>query len=467
MYTSYDVKIRKTWVYRGKRGNTYYVRWRVENEPFKRPFANSTLAKSFRSKLVAAASEGEAFRTDTGLPVSMERPKREISFYALALDYVAMKWPQAAATYRRTIAEALTAATPVMLKDGNGKPDDATIRSALGWAFNLSKREREDKPDHIAKALFWIERNSYPLTYVLRPMTAQALHDATVTRLDGKPSAKSVARQRRMIVSNMLKHAVKVELLHSNPLKEIEWTAPKPSRAIDRRRVPNPVQVRTLLREMLQVRRSGPKLYACFASMYFGALRPEEAVDLRKPFLKLPEPTWSEAKNDWVYGWGEIYIEDAAPHAGSSWTDAGQPRDRRGLKHRPRGEGRHVPCPPELTKILREHLTKYGVASDGRLFRGEDGREVPSITWNRVWTRARRATFTEEALATPLAGRPYDLRHAAVSTWLNGGVDAPQVAEWAGHSVEVLLDVYAKCLDGQERVARDKVQRALGHRPAG
>ncbi|KAA1016500.1 hypothetical protein FVA95_25565 [Pseudonocardia sp. EV170527-09] len=28
--------------------------------------------------------------------------------------------------------------------------------------------------------------------------------------------------------------------------------------------------------------------------------------------------------------------------------------------------------------------------------------------------------------------RPYDLRHAAVSTWLNGG--APEFASWAGHT---------------------------------
>jgi hypothetical protein len=39
-----------------------------------------------------------------------------------------------------------------------------------------------------------------------------------------------------------------------------------------------------------------------------------------------------------------------------------------------------------------------------------------------------------------------------------------QVAEWAGHSVEVLLNVYAKCLDGQEGIARHRVQEALGHR---
>jgi hypothetical protein len=32
-----------------------------------------------------------------------------------------------------------------------------------------------------------------------------------------------------------------------------------------------------------------------------------------------------------------------------------------------------------------------------------------------------------------LAKRPYDLRHAAASTWLNGGVKPTRVAKWAGH----------------------------------
>lgn len=46
---------------------------------------------------------------------------------------------------------------------------------------------------------------------------------------------------------------------------------------------------------------------------------------------------------------------------------------------------------------------------------------------------------------------------------LNGGVPAAQVAEWAGHSVEVLLKVYAKCLDGKDEMARRRVMEALGH----
>ena len=80
----------------------------------------------------------------------------------------------------------------------------------------------------------------------------------------------------------------------------------------------------------------------------------------------------------------------------------------------------------------------------------------------RVWDEARRATLTDNEYASPLGRRPYDLRHAAVSLWLNAGVPATQVAEWAGHSVNVLLRVYAKCVYGQEEAAKGRISSALG-----
>lgn len=78
-----------------------------------------------------------------------------------------------------------------------------------------------------------------------------------------------------------------------------------------------------------------------------------------------------------------------------------------------------------------------------------------------MWARARGTALTAPEAAWPLARRPYDLRHAAVSTWLNSGVPAPQVAAWAGHSVDVLLRVYAKCIAGQEGAARQRIEAAL------
>lgn len=118
--------------------------------------------------------------------------------------------------------------------------------------------------------------------------------------------------------------------------------------------------------------------------------------------------------------------------------------------------------PPQLSALLQTHLAEHGTTADGRLFRGERGGLLPSVTYARLWNRARLAALTPAQYASPLARRPYDLRHAAVSTWLNGGVAPTQVAEWAGHSVDVLLRIYAKCLDGGEEAALRRIDDALG-----
>ena len=75
--------------------------------------------------------------------------------------------------------------------------------------------------------------------------------------------------------------------------------------------------------------------------------------------------------------------------------------------------------------------------------------------------QSARGRVTPAEYASPLARRVYDLRHACVSTWLNGGVPPAQVAEWAGHSVAVLLKVYAKCIDGQDQIAKRRIEDAL------
>jgi len=52
--------------------------------------------------------------------------------------------------------------------------------------------------------------------------------------------------------------------------------------------------------------------------------------------------------------------------------------------------------------------------------------------------------------------------HAGVSLWLNAGVSPQDLARWrAGHSVEVLLRVYAKCLHGGEAIANNRIEAAL------
>jgi integrase len=116
--------------------------------------------------------------------------------------------------------------------------------------------------------------------------------------------------------------------------------------------------------------------------------------------------------------------------------------------------------------MIHAHVREFGVTRDGRLFRGDRNQvELPRGTINRVWRLARAEVFPPSIYASPLARTPYDLRHAAVSTWLNGGVPPAEVAAWAGHSVEILHKIYAKCLDGGTEVLRRRVQTALGHGP--
>ena len=161
-------------------------------------------------------------------------------------------------------------------------------------------------------------------------------------------------------------------------------------------------------------------------------------------------------------GHWELYLPKSAPTTGAAWGDSGKRRDRRGLKHRSREEVRVVPCAPPLTELLHRHLIEFSTGNDGRLLRGVRSDDLSDSTYGRVWRNARALALTPDEVASPLARRPYDLRHAAVSTWLNGGVPATQVAEWAGHSVAVLLRVYAKCIAGQGDVAREQIGRALG-----
>ena len=82
--------------------------------------------------------------------------------------------------------------------------------------------------------------------------------------------------------------------------------------------------------------------------------------------------------------------------------------------------------------------------------------------YNEVWDQARQEALTPAQYRSPLGRRPYDLRHAAVSLWLNSGVPATEVARRAGHGVAVLLKIYAHCIDGQTDAANQRIAEALG-----
>lgn len=182
--------------------------------------------------------------------------------------------------------------------------------------------------------------------------------------------------------------------------------------------------------------------------------------------MTLPPLVWNEDTQQWEepsedQDWGELHFRTASPDVGSEWTDDGSHREIRQLKHRADGDSRTVPTAPPLTMILREHFRDFGAGPGGHLFAGVRGGELATVTYRRAWIKARESALTPAEQVSPLARRPYDLRHACLSTWLNGGVAPTQVAEWAGHGVDVLLRIYAKCLAGQDELAKRRITQAL------
>jgi len=206
--------------------------------------------------------------------------------------------------------------------------------------------------------------------------------------------------------------------------------------------VASPDQVSALL---AAVARTRPEQTAFFGCLYYAALRPEEAVALRIADCHLPSS-----------GWGMLRLASAAPRTAAAWTTDGTGYEQRGLKHRPDGAIRMVPVPPVLAAMLRAHHAVYGSAPDGRLFRGTRGGPLSESVYGRAWHAARALALAPEVAASGLARRPYDLRHAALSLWLNTGGNPAQIAARAGNSVAVLLTVYSHGHD-------DLLNQQIGH----
>jgi integrase len=325
------------------------------------------------------------------------------------------------------------------------------MRDVLRTCLLLPADRRAELPARLLLVRTWLERASLRLVDLQEPRVARAALDAITVTFDGNEAAANTVRRKREVLHSLLELAVEQKELPANPLHAIKWTPPKVAGGVDPRTVVNPEQARALLAAVPGIGRTrGRRLHGMFACMYYAALRPEEAAGLRRQNCDLPGQ-----------GWGLLTVEKARPQANKRWTNSGETHDSRGLKHRAKDETRLVPIPPVLVATLREHLDRYGVASDGRLFRTAKGRPFSSSAYSGVWQQARRAAFTAEQAASPLAARPYDLRHAAVSLWLNAGVPATEVAERAGHSVDVLLRVYAKCIEGQQARANGKISEAL------
>lgn len=434
-----------------RRTVTFEVRWVVAGRVRSRTRRTKALAEAFLSELRQAARRGEAFDTETGLPESMRAVDAGPNWLELAQRYLDAKWPRAAAKSRDSMTDALATVTAALVTTDGDRPDADLLRVALRKHLLPPSTRATAPPVEIQGAVEWLVAHSLPLGELQRPAQLRAALDALALTLDGKPAAATTVRRKRAVFHNALQYAVEIEALPANNLDKVGWTAPKVSDVVDRRVVINPTQARELLTAVTYVGPvdRGRHLRGFFAVLYYAGLRPAEAQGLRIQDCELPDD-----------GWGHLTLAQSRPEANRRWSDSGDSHEQRGLKHRAATGTRRVPIPPALVAVLREHIAEFGAAPDGRLFHTRRGGVIGS-NYADTWAKARQLALTPDQVLSPLARRPYDLRHAAVSLWLNSGVPAPDVAERAGHGVDVLLRVYAGCIHGGEARANERIQHAL------
>ncbi|WP_405463102.1 site-specific integrase [Streptomyces anulatus] len=441
METTYNVKVWKIATYKGSRGTTYTVRWTLDGNEQRAPFATRALADAFRSELVSATRRGEAFSLSTGRPVSHQSGATTVNWYDFAVQFADFQWGRTAGNSRKNTAKALTATTIAMLRTRPADYKSVDVRTALReFAFNTKRRE--EAPQEVSVILKWVARNTLSMAAWEDPAKVDEVLRAFDVLLDGTRAAASSVKRNRRVLNVAMEHAVKRKVLRTNPLPKGRGTAPKTSSAVDKRVILNTVQAARLLAWVRGRTRGGPRLHAFFAVLYYAGPRPEEAVAMRVQDVQLPEVDDPDQ-------WCELLFHTAQPEVGKNWTDTGAIHEERGLKGRAADDTRVVPGHPSLTRILREHIKAESLKPRDLLFQGEGGELLAGSVIRRAWRSARAAAFTPDEFGSPLGKRVYDLRHTRLTKWLNDGIPPAQVAEWAGNSVPVLLAIYARCVSGQ------------------
>ncbi|QLE76270.1 site-specific integrase [Streptomyces rectiverticillatus] len=405
---------------------------------------------------------GEAFEIASGLPESEVRAAAEVAeaaavkpalrWFEFCRKYVAGRWRTSAAKTREGMADGLAAVALAMVIRGSDTPEDARLRLAFRWGI-VPANAGQDPPAELKSAYECLTADR-PVTDLLDPEVFEGVAYRLGYLLDGKPAARETYKRRRRALNTALEHAVATGELSENPLQKIRKKQVGSSDVVDPRVLVNAVQGRQLLTAVSYVgswdRSRGRRLVAFYAVQYYAGLRPAEAVGLRLSDCHLPET-----------GWGTLTLRETRPVSGKQWTDSGERHDRRGLKAREASTDRPVPIPPVLVTILQAHLETFGTAKEGRVFGNERGGVVGSSTYWRVWEEARVYALPPDRVDSPLAGRPYDLRHACITRWLNAGVPIAEVARRVGNSPEVIHRRYHGCIDGHEEAANVKITKAL------
>jgi len=453
---------RRVWVRNGRSGERerrkkalYDVRFHVDGHQFRYGLEQKGWADDYASRLRQEFAKGWLFDPAARRFLPVTRPRDEtdeslLTFHAHAGDYFARHWYRWQPATRCDAQRVLSLACILLVRDEAAPlPPDQRILAdrylrravlAVPAVTDLDAQEREWAG--------WFAKWSLPLAGVTDGHLRTFIDFTRTETLGGqkRQMAPTTLARSRAIVRAAFTNARKRRLITWDPWDAVE---PEPTRdhdQIDPDLVMDPTEIREMARVCGAI---SPRYEAYVLVQGFCGLRPGEATDLRRRDVNVEGDRPSV-----TVGGSYTWVPDR-------FLADGETR-RRPLKGRGEKVSRTVPMPAELVPIMRRHLDEFvGGGRDSIVFTNHAGNRIHGSDFRRdVWCKAREAVFEHDS---PLRRvRRHDLRHSAITVWLNAGVPLKTAQRWSGHKkLSVLLDTYLGVMRGDEATAIQRLEAAL------
>lgn len=436
------------------------VRYRVDGHDFRFGFDQKGWADAFAQQLKEGFARGWLFDPGSRKFVDPEATSDSagpaLTVFTHCVDYLHRKWrvwePATRPHAQRDLARAC-----LFLVHEDAPQLSASERVALDKylrdvALTVPPPSTVTDEQRIWNA--WVERWSLPLTDVTDQHLQAFLDDVEAFRLDGKRRqlAPSSLARTRAVVRAAFTHAHKRRLITWDPWAPVQAPSLRDHDKVNPDLVMTPQLVRQLASACAEVH---PRYELFVLIQGFCGLRPGEAVELRRRDIEARD---GRPRSITARGTHTVVAD--------RFLAVGESR-RRPLKGRGERATRTIPIPEELMPFVERHLAEFvSTRGDAHVFTTPNGRQLNMSNFQRdVWGPAREAVFgPEDALR---GVRRHDLRHAAITAWLNAGVPLKTAQAWSGHkTASVLLDTYLGVMRGDEDVALARFERFLGGMPS-
>lgn len=456
-------RTRTVWVRSARTGTrerrpktSYDVRWHVDGREFRHGTEQKGWADDYANRLKKDFAAGWLFdpgaRRFVATDLTDDQPADPLTFFEHAADYFARQWHRWQPSTRRDSQRVLAAACISLVRAEAPPltPEDCRSADAYLRRVHLAVPPGVELSDEEEAWAGWFQKWSTPLRAVDDRQLKAFVDRTRLRRLDGQkrtsPMVPAAIARSRAIVRAAFTNARKRYLIDRDPWDAVEREPLRDHDQVDPDLVMDPGQVREMAEACGSI---SPRYRAYVLIQGRCGLRPGEAAELRRRDFNL-----DPAQPTVTVGGTYITVNERFFAEGET---------RRGpLKGRGRKATRTVPVPAEMVPELRRHLDEHvGKGRDAVVFTNTSGGRINSSNFIRdVWSKARQQVFEDDS---PLRRvRRHDLRHSAITVWLNAGVPLKTAQRWSGHkTLSVLLDTYTGVMRNDDAVAVERFEAAL------